>query len=551
MNPTLTPPILSCAAAGEFEQNFFADEAAEWAAMRAAGRAVAHGILQDYAELGAFPSDARLLTLVGKGNNGGDALIATEEILRLHPGARADLVFAFGTRGLKPLAMRAWQNLQQSYRDRVTAYLHLPARQQLDADARPPAYGGWSATSGRAEPTPDYNPKPYTASIDGVFGFQFRPPLIGPAKSLLRHANAATVRLRAAVDLPSGLDEPDAFRADFTYATGAVKSPIVGGANSGRIRYLDLGFFAPERDVPVPERVLTSAILDPLRALRPALGDKRGYGHICILGGSRSYPGAVLMNVLAALHSGVGLVTAFVPETLVPAYAARAPEAMWVAWPETPNGSLALEGLHLWKERAGRATALAMGSGMGREPETLALVQELVKIAGVPVLLDADALQPDIISAAKGALLLTPHAGEYERISGGKSLSDYCATAGATVILKGPVTRVCSGASTDERHKRGKRAAAQLRVYHSFFGGPILARGGSGDVLAGLTAGQLALMHGTLAKAEPLTPPTLLAAVRGAVWHGLAADSLARTTGQTSATVTQLIDHLPQVLRNL
>jgi NAD(P)H-hydrate epimerase len=533
MNPKLTPPILSCAAAGEFEKNFFADESAEWAAMLEAGRAVAHGILQDFAELGAFPSDARLLTLVGKGHNGGDALIAIQEILRLHSGARADIVFAFGTRPLRPLVARAWQDLQQAYRDRVNVS----------------AGDGWSATSGRAESTPNAAAA-YTLSIDGVFGFQFRPPLTGPAKSLLRHANAASVRLRAAVDLPSGLSEPDAFHADFTYATGAVKAPIVDCENAGRIRYLDLGFFAPERDVSVHERVLTSAILDPLRALRPAHGDKRGYGHICILGGSRQYPGAVLMNVLAALHSGVGLVTAFVPETLVPAYAARAPEAMWVAWPETPNGSLALEGLHLWKEQAARATALAIGSGMGREPETLALAEELVKIAGVPVLLDADALQPNIIAAAKGPLLLTPHAGEFERISGGKELADYCAAAGATVILKGPVTRVCSGVSTDEKRKRGKAAAPQLKIYHSFFGGPVLSRGGSGDILAGLTAGQLALMHGTLAKTEPLTPPTLIAALRGATWHGLAADSLARSTGQTSATVTQLIDHLPRVLRS-
>jgi NAD(P)H-hydrate epimerase len=516
MNPKLTPPILSCAAAGEFEKNFLADEAAEWAAMLEAGRAVAHGVLQDFAELGPFPSDARLLTLVGKGHNGGDALLATQEILRLHPGARADIFFAFGTRPLRPLVARAWQDLQQAHPDQVSRSV---------------------TTAG------------YTVSIDGIFGFQFRPPLTGPAKSLLRQANAVPVRLRAAVDLPSGLSEPDAFHADFTYATGAVKAPIVDCANAGRIRYLDLGFFAPERDVSVHERVLTSAILDPLRALRPAQGDKRGYGHICILGGSRQYPGAVLMNVLAALHSGVGLVTAFVPETLVPAYAARAPEAMWVGWPETPNGSLALEGLHLWKERSARATALAMGSGMGREPETLALVQEMVKIAEVPVLLDADALQPEIIAAAKSPLLLTPHAGEFARISGGKTLAAYCAAAGVTVILKGPVTRVCSGISADEKRKRGKAAAPQLKIYHSFFGGPVLSRGGSGDILAGLTAGQLALMHGTLAKTEPLTPPTLIAALRGAIWHGQAADSLARSTGQTSATVTQLIDHLPRVLR--
>jgi hydroxyethylthiazole kinase-like uncharacterized protein yjeF len=516
MSPAVTPPILSCVQAAEFERTFFENESAEWSAMRQAGGAVAHAVLQDFQEIGAFPPDARILTLVGKGHNGGDALIATGEILRLHPHATADVVFAFGERELRPLAMKAWQSLQQSYAARVRGKASSAA---------------------------------YTVSLDGVFGFQFRPPVTGPAKSILRHANETPVRLRAAVDLPSGLDGPGAFRADFTYATGAVKSAVVGCRNAGRVRYLDLGFFAPERDVPVHSRVVTRHLLDPLCALRPAWGDKRGYGHVCILGGSRQYPGAVLMNVLAALHSGVGLVTAFVPESLVPAYAARAPEAMWVGWPETPAGSLALEGQHLWNERAGKASALAMGSGLGREPETAALVQDIVKQAALPVLLDGDALQPHIIAARKGPLLLTPHAGEFERIAGGRSLESFCASTGATVVLKGPVTRICCGISGDEQRRRGASAARQLKIYHSFFGGPVLSRGGSGDVLAGLCAGQLAMMHGKLAQADSALPPTLTAALRGAAWHGLAADALARAQGQTAASVTQLIDHLPAVLR--
>ena len=82
------------------------------------------------------------------------------------------------------------------------------------------------------------------------------------------------------------------------------------------------------------------------------------------------------MSYLSALRSGVGLVTAFVPESLVSAYAACTPEAMWVAWPETPDGSLALEGQHLLLARWKRATALVIGPGLGREPETLALVND-------------------------------------------------------------------------------------------------------------------------------------------------------------------------------
>jgi NAD(P)H-hydrate epimerase len=210
---------------------------------------------------------------------------------------------------------------------------------------------------------------------------------------------------------------------------------------------------------------------------------------------------------------------------LVPAYAARAPEAMWVGFPTSPTGGLALEGLHLVRERIERATALAIGPGLGREPETLALVQEILKLSPVPAVLDADALQPDLVRGANSPLVLTPHAGEFKRIAGDATLEQFAARTGTTVVLKGPVTQIASGAT----------------VYHSFAGGPVLARGGSGDLLAGIV--------GSLLAQSPKEP--LLAAARGAVWHGLAADVLARAHGQTAVNTTQLLDYLPVVLREV
>jgi NAD(P)H-hydrate epimerase len=96
---------------------------------------------------------------------------------------------------------------------------------------------------------------------------------------------------------------------------------------------------------------------------------------------------------------------------------------------------------------------------------------------------------------------------------------------GTTVVLKGPVTQVVT---------------ADV-VAHSFFGGPVLARGGSGDVLAGLIGGLLAQ-----APQEPV-----LAAARGVVWHGCAADRLARSSGQVAVVTTDLLDELKSVLREL
>ena len=492
-------PILSCEESRAFEARLFGgDEAAEWPAMQRAGRAVAAAVLRDFEEIGGFPPPGRVLVLVGKGHNGGDALIAAQAVLARFPAARAEVVFVFGERALRPLAARAWRELTHTVGERVVV--------GREADLARPA-------TSRAHP--------FALCLDGVFGFQFRSPASARVAALIGSVNALPIRLRAAVDLPSaGL-----FRADFTYATGIVKTPVLAefGAVAGRVRYLDLGFFAPGGPVSVPageNRVLTPAVLAPLAAWRDSRSDKRTYGHVFVVGGSRSYPGAVLMTVLAALRSGAGLVTAFVPESMVAAFAARAPEAMWVGWPETPAGGLALEGQYLLATRIGRASALVVGPGIGREAETLALVRDIVATTPVPVVIDADALQSEIVSAGNAARILTPHAGEWARIAESRQEN-------AVLVRKGAVTRICGRATPDGV------------TYHSFFGGPVLARGGSGDGLAGLIGGLLAQ--------TPHEP--LLAAARGVVWHGMAADALARAHGQTSVVTTQVLDFLGAALR--
>ena len=483
-------PILSCAEAREFEAaRFGGDEALEWPAMQRAGRALAAAVLRDFLEIGGFPPAGRVLVLAGKGHNAGDALLAAHDVLRQFPDATAEVLFVLGERASRPLAARAWRELSGSFPDRVAAVAA-------------------EATGGRC----------YSLCLDGIFGFQFRPPVAPRVAAVIERINAASIRFRAAVDLPSA----ELFRADFTYATGIVKMPVLASANAGRVRYLDLGFFEPTCVTPdALARVLMPALLAPLAALRISQSDKRTYGHVGLVGGSRDFPGAILMAALAAMRSGAGLVTAFVPESLAAAFAARAPEAMWVGWPETPAGGLALEGNCLLQARRARLDALVIGPGLGREAETLALVRDIVTTSSLPVVLDADALQADIVGAGVAARVLTPHAGEWVRVVG--SVPDR-----AVVVLKGPVTRIQGG-------------GAGGPVYFSLAGGPVLARGGSGDLLAGLIGGLLAQ--------TPADP--MLAAARGTLWHGLAADALARAHGQTSVTATQVLDYLGPVLREV
>ena len=495
-------PVLSSAEAKEWEAGLLRDEAAEWAAMELAGKALGKEVLEDFKEIGGYPADGHMLVLVGKGHNGGDALLAARAILTGRPGVRVSVVLCFGARELRPLAGRALDRLKAEAPDRVVL---VSIDEALGA-------GGL-----------------YALCLDGIFGFQFRAPMDEATATLLARVNACeAIQFRAAVDLPSGVGETNAktiFRADFTYATGIVKRPVLSPrvtTSVGRLRYLDLGFFA-ESEPAANERILTTAVLAPLAQLRSSQTDKRTFGHILIVGGSRSYPGAVMLATRAALRSGAGLVTAFVPAALAPEYAAAHPEAMWVGCPETAKGGLAAGTLDLVRERLPRAAALLIGPGLSAEPEALATAQDIVRNTNIPLVLDADALRGEVVELVRDRPFIgTPHAGEFQRIAP-KLFTDGKFTAPhGVLVLKGPLTRVTDGKT----------------IYHSPFGGPVLARGGSGDVLAGLIGGLLAQ--------QPADP--LLAAMRGVVWHGRAADLLARAHGQVAIEISEILTQLGPAL---
>lgn len=611
--------------------------------MQQAGNALAAALLADWQELNASNwrwdrfdgaatsakaggSGPRVLVLVGKGHNGGDALLAATELTQRFNCIEIILFRPAPLESLRPLCRRAWDGLFAL--SAQTTGLRL-----RDASAEPPAQLFADAAA-------------CAFCLDGLLGMQARPPLRGGEAAVLAAVNAAAgqIGLRAAVDLPSGLGEAGAFRADFTYATGIAKRPVFKADNSfyvGRLRYLDIGFFdnaatvadvlegvydadASAQSAGEPARktasnagegvsiaprveVLTPAVLNPLHNWRSPFSDKRHYGHLFILGGSAQMPGALLMNVQAALRSGAGLVTAFAPQSVAAAFAAQAPEAMWVPWPETDEGTLALEGQHLLATRLPRADALLMGSGVGRSAETFALMEDIARTCDVPLILDADALQPAVLAAAArhprhalgatgeigagnalcaakaagtgnteaaGAVnaevamptrpvLITPHGGEFMRLcpqaaaphslplppdkqstndeantaaSAAKHVIDwsdidyadalraFCREHGVITILKGVQTRV----------------ANSERVAYALFGGPVLARGGSGDVLAGLLGGCLVQ--------QPREP--YCAAQQAVCWHGLAAQQLAQEQGQVSVTTMELVHRLPDALRS-
>ncbi|MFP4673797.1 MAG: NAD(P)H-hydrate dehydratase [Opitutales bacterium] len=525
MNPaSYNYPVLSCEASLALEKEILPDEAAEWAAMRKAGEGVAEALVCDYRELRQVPERLRVLALLAKGNNSGDALIACSQLLADFPRAEITLLRVSEPEDMRPLARQAYERIAGRVKE-------LPVAS--DADSEAILQQMHKCSEGRG----------FDIVIDGLLGMTFRPPVREPIRSVIEAVNAyEAIGLRAAIDVPSGKgDDSDNhfFRADFSYATGVVKKVLLSDqVDCGRVRFVDLGFFRTEAGSAIRGEsfFLQQDSLRALRQLRPASADKRTYGHLFIVGGSTGMPGALMMTVQAAVRSGVGLVTVFAPASVVSKLAAHVPEAMWRPWPEMPNGTLNPRAMGDLLRHLDRATAVIVGPGMGQGRNTEAIAQKIVQTASMPVLLDADALRLRVVElvakrkSSFGPVVITPHAGEFLRLTWETStviheerLLAFCRNYQTIAVLKGPFTRICNGEA----------------VFYNPFGGPVLSRGGSGDLLAGLIGGLLAQS----------STDAQTAAAQGVALHGMAAELLARERGQVTVHTTQLLDYLSEALR--
>lgn len=367
--------------------------------------------------------------------------------------------------------------------------------------------------------------------MDGILGSGFEPPLDKNLRALIQWSERLH-GLRVSVDVPSGVGDHTStpcFRADLTVSIGCLKSPLLRptvARRAGRIRVADIGLPLGLGEV----RCATTAALEPLRALRPARTEKRAQGRLLIVGGSRDMPGAVVMNTEAALRAGAGLVTVAAPSAIHARAALALPEAMWIAVTSSKRGTPAARLPKSAEVTCEKADTVLVGSGLGTSGVRLALAT-VRRIRGVAVL-DADALRPEVIRAAHraSARVLLPHAGEFRRISGQLATPEAAMRTakklGVIIVLKGPLTSVTDG---------------QTLTYIPL-GGPVLARGGSGDLLAGIVAA-------TVARRASLGLDLLDAVIAATAWHGAAADWLARREGESAVRTTQLLAGLSPTLR--
>ncbi len=482
--------------------------------MENAGSAVAEFVLSRY------PSMQRVGVVCGKGNNGGDGLVAAR---KLHEAGR----------GVRVLLLAEPSEVRGDAAEMLSRLLASPAVARSHEEL--------SQSSARAVFECDL-------LIDAILGTGFKPPVSGLYAEAVARLNASPAVV-IAVDIPSGADADimgeqtgAVVRADAVVTFTAPRpAHTFGSLTPGPTVVAPIG--SPEEAIvsSLQLNVITARDLAPWLAPRPPAANKGNFGHVLVIGGAVGKAGSVAMAGMAALRAGAGLSTVGTPKSVLPTVAGFHPELMTEPLEETEAGTISKRVLGyghldaLVKDK----TVLAIGPGISRHAETAEVVRTMVKKYQQPMVLDADGLnafegRAGELNGQGRWLVITPHPGEMARLIGSSAAAvqrDRLNIARAfarehevMVVLKG---------------HRSLIAAPDGTVWVNTTGNPGMATGGTGDILTGMTAGFMAQ-----------NPERVLEAVCAAVYlHGLAGDVARETMGEHSLVATDLIQCLPEAFR--
>lgn len=279
---------------------------------------------------------------------------------------------------------------------------------------------------------------------------------------------------------------------------------------------------------------ITAEFVKSVMPRRDPDGHKGDFGKVYCLCGSVGYTGAPVFASRAAVRAGAGLVYLGVPESVWQVVAVKSDEAIPRPLPEQ-EGHLDMAAQPLIEKETAQCDAVLMGCGVGRSPSSDELLRELTLRCLKPLILDADGINAweahiDMLDKRSGVTVLTPHEGEFRRVGGDLSKGretaarDFSLRHGVYLVLKGHRTLV---------------AAPDGRLMENTTGNSGMAKGGSGDVLAGMILTLLGQ------KTDPFD------ACCAAVWlHGRAGDLAAADKGETGMTPTDLLEQIPYAIKN-
>ncbi len=380
--------------------------------------------------------------------------------------------------------------------------------------------------------------------VDGIFGSERTTPLGGGYQSIVRYINESGARI-IAIDVPSGLlaDSTDTLitrniiHASLTLAIGMPRVGFFMRENAevlGSWRVVPVDYSAAAVDA-TPWRFRLIERADVRRLIRPRdpFASKADCGHAILFAGSYGMMGAAVLAARGALRGGAGKVTVHSPKCGYFVMQTSVPCALY----EPDAGDVCLTDIELTRDYQ----AVAIGPGIGTTDRTIDALDRFLKIANAnsrPLVLDADALgcmaiRPAMLDHVPVMSVLTPHAGEFDRLFGKQPTSyarllralDIARSRHIIIVLKGRFTAI---------------VRPDGKVYFNPTGSPALATGGTGDVLTGLLAAFIA---------QGMRPE--LAAVGAPYIHGLAGELAAAQMGVYSVTASDVADYIGRAIKSL
>ena len=466
-----------------------------------------------------------VLVVCGRGNNGGDGLAAARHLYNL--GYQVEVVLTASPEKLKGDARKNYETLSK---------LPVPVHVIESEERLIELYELLKESE---------------IVVDALFGTGLSKPLTGfyaDVVDLINRSNRTVV----SVDIPSGLSADTGevigkhVVADYTVTFAFPKVAHVfppACESCGKVFVADISI--PE-DVPFligPKRFLLTA--DEVLFTLPPRGimdHKYTFGHVAVIGGSVGKTGAPSMAAEAALRTGAGLSTVIVPESLNQIFETKLTEVMSIPIKDDGKGYFGIGELEAVLEtvESGKFSAVVLGMGLGNSPDTYEFVREFVKRCSLPMVIDADGINalaesPEILKLKENPVIITPHIGEFSRISKKskeeilsapyESAFEFAEHFGTTVVLKSGRTVVAT--------KGGK-------VYVNVIGNPGMATAGTGDVLSGVVGALL----GMGVDEED-------AAKFGVFLHSLAGDIAAEELTQEGLKACDLIDRLPKAIKRV
>lgn len=429
--------------------------------------------------------------------------------------------------------------------------------------------------------------------IDAIFGVGLNSELRGDALSAVSVINSSRAFVIAA-DIPTGVHADtgavhgDAVNADITVTFSFAKPGHFiepGCVHCGKIIVCDIGIPRSLLDKTVSHTYAATSgdIMLPRRRKNTHKGD---YGRALLVAGSVGYTGAPALSARATTKTGAGLVSLGVPKSIYDILAVKLDEEMPFPLPDDDKGKLVANATSEILRRAKQADVCLIGPGLGVSDGITELVESVIQLSETPTILDADGLNAisdnvDILNQAICPLILTPHMGEFERLCGDllneyaadnevqdetqnevknelKSIqgddayddetSDGCPKCEDAPVEKPQIDRLRTACDFASKYGcilvlKGHRTIVAMPngiAYINTTGGPAMAKGGTGDVLAGMIAALIA---------QKL--PTVHAVVAAVYLHGLSGDMCADQLGEYCVTASDIINMLPEAMKKI